>query len=507
LYFHPSAAHEVPAPFAAEAVKFLCVTDLLPPAVLAGDGFARFASALSASSPSGDQFVPLTSELLVKELESLHTRVSNCVAETLLTGVEAGIALSVELWNDNSFVSVAARFVDRVSFTPTVLTLLVHYSGPEIRSDGSARDVKLSSGCDECREKDPDGRTVCAVSKALQEWNIDPSVVISVTTQSASLSCAQVERTCGIKTHFTCVGTVLASVIGGALHKHRDVIKRAESALGVNVSEVEPRATRKDMWLSDFSILSEVLGRISSKDDRQPQQPQQPPLLFQPSDSDVAVATALANMISPAAVAAERIILESGQLSLSSERALLAEMLALASNTSLGGRDRSVLVPSMVRETAFSAAQELSDAISVLSAEPSELALLCSALDKTVNPEGAALSLLLDRYDNAEVYAYLLDDARMLAGDQKTELFEWWSARRGRFPGLERAACAAMAVPVTAVPAARAFPDVSSIQPNKEMVVAMRRLGLCRLSDVSAQYIQTVVYLNANLQVFEASQE
>jgi hypothetical protein len=499
-FFQPSAAHEVPAPFAAEAVKFLCVTDLLPPAVLSGDGFARFASALSASSSDGQHYVPLTSELLVSELEALHARVSLSVADVLSCGAATSTALSVELWNDGRFVNVVAHCVDRVSFEPTAVTLLVHYSGPPIVPDGSGRDAKLMRGCPRCNNREADERIMCAVSEALQVWKIDPSTISSVTSQSESLSCATSERTCGVKTHLTCVATLLARVMGEALQNHKDVIERASCALGTIAEELSAKFIDSNRWVHDCRIVLELLRRSSHQ-----QLQQLTPLVFQPSDADIAVLTALSKLVGPATSVAESIACVSGHMSMSFSQALLENLVSVASKVSLGG-DRAVPTIAAVRETAFFVAQELSNAASVLLADPAEISLLCSALDKVSNPEGTSLSLLLDRYDSAEVHTFLVEETRSRVGGPGSGMSAWWAARIGRYPVLEQAARRAISSPATAMPPARAVPRVGPAHPNRDMIVAMRRLGLCRLSDVSVPYIQTVVYLNANLDVFEASQ-
>jgi hAT family C-terminal dimerisation region len=77
----------------------------------------------------------------------------------------------------------------------------------------------------------------------------------------------------------------------------------------------------------------------------------------------------------------------------------------------------------------------------------------------------------------------------------------WWAARRTRYPVLARIAARFLAVPATASPTARAFRRTFAQPPRRDVVVAMRRRGLCELSDVSPAYVQTVVFLNSNLHI------
>jgi hAT family C-terminal dimerisation region len=591
----PVACH----PFARETVEFL-VQDLLPPAVLDGEGFRSFTSALTAAG-RGPEYVPISRLALLHELEARHTRISHLVAEMLVNSGD-GIALSVEVWHRCSYATVYAHTLHATTFEPLCAALLVHHfkeelpSGPSsigslridepvpsprVASDGR----EVSTGSDRVvhspaatgtspfvpggshDETSVEGRIVVAVCETIRAWKIPPSRIVAVTTSSEELSTSRMERFSGVKSHFTCVGVLLTRVISKVLEQYMASIDQACRTFGLELAS---------SFANDWVLQSRLVQQISvgfndkhigtqSKD------------FSHLSDPELAPVLSLNDLLQPVADAADLFSNSEERLPLSMARAVLENLLEVSTNVSIGHE-----IDRQVRSTALEVAQSFSDALSILNADHGDIGLLCLILDprfkdslssslltKQLVGQTEASGLLRRHYEaelnrmesfppDIRVQAYqkdVLDGSGFtsevqtrdqaepapeerrrtglaagstwrsapqielargvsLARGDEVDMFlseecisppalvaPWWAARRTKYPVLARIAARVLAVPATASPTARAFRRTFAQPPKRDVVVAMRRRGLCELSDVSPAYVQTVVFLNSNLHI------
>lgn len=519
-------------PFAAETVEFL-VRDLMPPAILDGVGFQKFAHAISSAGRTMPEYAPIDRRVLLQELESLHTRVSTEVARILATA-EKSIALSVELWRHCDFATVYAHCIDSSSFAPIKMSLLVFHcngSGNAASSTSSQSRYSTDSSIVEqdrrdtiaSREMEPlggqqlvttgdtsdtDEYILSALAESLRAWKISPDRILAVTTSSATLTCSRVEQSCGIKTHITCIATILNQVMARALRRHEVVLHRACLVAGIDWLPCT-----SENWLSHIRLVKQAHEMIQchrTAGDGAAKRLEQ---------ADVEVISSLNSLMISAEEAAVSLCMERGRVPLSSILSTLENLVHVASGVSIGrGVERSVSA------TALEVAQSLSDYFSMLVTDQTEVSLLCMILDPRFKNilssqsrqstygigQGGVFAVLKKHLevqlsssgktaqeDSAarEIEMYLSEN------DVPSDVHvgSWWAGRTGKYKLLKTIAQRVLAIPGTATPAVRALRNCASVAPDSEAVMAMRRRGLCQLSDVSPAYIQTVVFLNNNL--------
>lgn len=517
-------------PYAPETVEFL-VRDLLPPAILDGVGFQKFAHKISSAGSWRPEYAPIDQRALLQELESLHTTVSNRVAQILLSAGSA-IALSVELWPQCDFATVYAHCLHSASLRPLKITLLVYhlkrrkscatYSPVRQTCDYNTQELEPVDPFDdiECNlhgqgisspEDDPskaDALIIKALVEALRAWKIPPSNILAVTTSSVTLSSAHIERSTGIKTHIPCIGSVLNGVVSKALRKHEEVLHRASRTMNVSCMSCVT-----DNWIQYIQLFKRTVDRtelhLMAGDD----------MLTEIQLDDNAVMKSLIPVLNAAEEAAIGMCQEQGHVPLSIVLRALDNLVHVASNVSIG-RD----VERSVSETALEVAQSLSDVFSCIISDQAEKALLCIVLDPRLKsviatPHGQStygigdggVSEVLRRhlrievsstYDmglehsiDSEVEMYLAENV----APSGVQIGNWWAGRTGKYRLLKRLAQRTLPIPGLASGGARMLRSCMSASPDKDTVMAMRRRGLCQLSDVSPAYIQTVVFLNNNL--------
>lgn len=475
----PLAARHIPGPlpsdqlFAEETVRFL-VLDMLPPQVLEGEGFRMLTRVLAAG------YQPPSQQTIVRELEALHARVSDQVALSLSHADK--FALSVEVWPSTAshqrFATVNAHFVDPSNCRPKSFALLV-YQEP-LRADASLE----STG--ELKMKREGEVARAAISESISQWKIDPDRIIATT---ASVAAATLPLG-GMEARFQCVADLLQQTMSRAIRNHESAIRRVCSKARVEGAVFQSGGAD---WLSDCQAI-----RLCAKVDASE---------YKDLHDDLEVVESLHSVMHPVRQSVEPLeALEFIPLGLVRRH---LELIVSAATTASIGRDAHPAV----RQTTFQMAQDISDALTKMTADHDETMILSSILDpRNRTHEREYAFSVLKRHCGAEssVPGVTSSEARGAAeqevrgylseNDMKKDesLAQWWFSRKDKYPVLSRIMRKVMCVSSTCLPPQRAFRELTPGGKSKNLVGRRRKL-LCELSDVSPAYIQACVFLNNNL--------
>lgn len=465
---------------AEETVRFL-VRDMLPPTILDGEGFQIFSRVLNA------EYHPPSQQTLVSELEALHSRTSDQVA--LFLSRADKFALSVEVWPPSSlqyhFATVNAHCLDPDTFQPKTFTLLVYRQSLGV---GTPR----KSPKEENRTSDGEIANA-AVAETIDQWKIDPKRIIAVT--SATPSKPQSAR---LYTRIHCIADMLQQTIGQALFNHETSIRRVMAEASLEGVIFDSNVAN---WLANINSI-----RLCVKAAVKP---------VEALRDDLAVVESLYSVLKPVRQAVEPLsVCDFAPLGLA--RRQLELIVDAATKVSIGRNAHPA-----VRQTTFQIAQDVSDALSRMTADHAESMILCSILDPctqslddeykfTVLRRHCCVELNTDAVTGEEHGGVTREETSstaekevraFLAGDASSEgesMDEWWAARKEKFPVLSRIVRKVMAVSSTCMPASRAFRELTPASSVGNRVAQRRKL-LCQLSTVSPAYIQTAAFLNNNL--------